>query len=119
MADPVNTEETRELIASDKVEGTAVYDYQGERLGSITNFMVDKRSGQAEYAVMQFGGFLGIGSDHYPIPWKMLKYDVDQGGYVVDLDADALNDAPRYQNDEPAYDADYDRQVYSHYGMTY
>ena len=64
MADAVNTDETRELIASNKVEGTAVYDLDGERLGTITNFMVDKRSGKAEYAVMQFGGFLGIGADH-------------------------------------------------------
>lgn len=119
MADSVNKDETRELIASSKVEGTAVYDIKGERLGTISNFMVDKRSGQAEYAVMQFGGFLGIGSDYYPIPWKMLNYDINQAGYVVDLSEDVLNDAPRYGNDEPAFDESYDRQVYGHYGVTY
>ena len=59
MAESLNTTETSQLIASNKVEGTAVFDRDGERLGSITNFMVDKRSGKAEYAVMQFGGFLG------------------------------------------------------------
>jgi len=68
MANSINTDETRELIASSKVEGTAVYDLDGERLGTITNFMVDKRSGQAEYAVMQFGGFLDVGADYYPVP---------------------------------------------------
>lgn len=120
MADDINTNETRELIASNKVEGTAVYDMGGDRLGTITNFMVDKRSGQAEYAVMQFGGFLGIGADYYPVPWSMLTYNVDQGGYVVDLDKDTLNDAPRYGDDaEPEYNADYDRQVYSYYGVIY
>ncbi len=119
MAESIDRNETRRLISSDKVEGTAVYDGSGERLGTITNFMVDKRSGQAEYAVMQFGGFLGIGSDYYPIPWRMLSYDVDQGGYVVDLDQDKLDDAPRYQSEEPDYDEAYDRQVYSHYGVTY
>jgi hypothetical protein len=119
MADAMNTDETRELIASDKVEGTAVYDLGGDRLGTINNFMVNKQSGQAEYAVMQFGGFLGIGADRYPIPWSMLRYNVDQGGYVVDLDKDRLQDAPRYSDSEPDYDADYNEQVYSHYGVTY
>src|SRR5262245_31424834 len=71
----VATDETDRLIASDKVEGTAVYNANGERLGSVCNFMVDKRSGQAEYAVMSFGGFLGIGDDYYPLPWKSLTYD--------------------------------------------
>jgi sporulation protein YlmC with PRC-barrel domain len=121
MADAVNTDETRELIASNKVEGTSVFDTSGERLGSIMNFMVDKRSGTAEYAVMQFGGFLGIGADYYPIPWQMLTYSTDQGGYVVDLDKDMLEDAPRYSDEssQPAYDEGYNQQVYSHYGVTY
>lgn len=120
MADTINTGETRELIASNKVEGTAVYDMGGERLGTVNNFMVDKRSGKAEYAVMQFGGFLGIGADYYPIPWKMLNYSTDRGGYVVDLDKDRLQDAPRFaDNDEPDYNAGYGQQVYSYYGVTY
>ena len=119
MADAINTNETRELIASDKVEGTAVYDQGGDRLGTIDNFMVNKQSGQAEYAVMQFGGFLGIGADHYPIPWSMLTYSTDHGGYVVDLDKDMLQDAPRYSDNEPDYNADYNQQVYSYYGVTY
>lgn len=119
MVDSINTDETRELIASNKVDGTAVYDFNGERLGTINNFMVDKRSGQAEYAVMQFGGFLGIGADYYPIPWSMLRYNVDQGGYVVDLDKDVLADAPRYADEEPEYNTAYNQQVYSYYGVTY
>lgn len=51
-----------DLIASDRVEGTTVYNRQGERLGHISNFMVDKRSGQVRYAVLSFGGFLGMGT---------------------------------------------------------
>ena len=120
MADAINTNETSELIASNKVEGTAVYNTSGEQLGTINNFMVDKRSGQAQHAVMQFGGFLGIGADYYPIPWKMLTYSTDHGGYVVDLDKDKLNDAPSYsETEEPDYNAGYGQQVYSHYGVTY
>ena len=97
-AGSVATDETDRLIASDKVEGTAVYNRQGERLGSVYNFMVDKRSGQVDYAVMSFGGFLGIGDSYHPLPWKALTYDTSQGGYVVDLDKDRLQGAPSYSS---------------------
>ena len=86
MNQDVRADETNELIASDKVEGTDVYNMQGESLGKIENFMVNKRSGKVEYAVLQFGGFLGIGSDYYPLPWNKLTYDNDKDGYVVDID---------------------------------
>jgi len=116
----IATDETDRLIASNKVEGTAVFDAQGEKLGTIYNFMVDKDSGQVEYAVLQFGGLFGLGADYYPLPWEKLSYDVDEGGYVVDIDKETLEDAPRYSEDsEPAYDQAYGEQVYGHYGLTY
>ena len=93
-ASSVATDETDRLIASDKVEGTAVYNRQGERLGEVHDFMVDKRSGQVEYAVMSFGGFLGIGQSYHPLPWQALTYDTHKGGYVVDLDKDRLQARP-------------------------
>ncbi len=92
----VETDETDRLIASNKVEGTAVYNRQGERLGDVYNFMVDKRSGQVAYAVLSFGGFLGMGESYHPLPWKVLTYDTSQGGYVVDLDQAHLREAPNY-----------------------
>lgn len=116
----IATDETDRLIASNKVEGTAVFDAQGEKLGTIYNFMVDKDSGQVEYAVLQFGGLFGLGADYYPLPWEKLSYDVDEGGYVVDIDKETLEDAPRYSDDsEPAYDRAYGEQVYGYYGLTY
>jgi sporulation protein YlmC with PRC-barrel domain len=120
MADTLITEESNRLISSDKVEGTAVFSRAGERLGSVKNFMVDKRSGKAEYAVLQFGGLLGIGSDYYPIPWKMLTYDTDQGGYVVDVDKTRLHNAPRYRTEhDQAYDDLYGREVSGYWGTAY
>ena len=108
------------LIASNRVEGTAVYNRAGEKLGRIENFMVDKVSGRSEYAVMSFGGFLGIGDDHHPIPWDKLSYDTGKGGYVVDLVRDKLTNGPKYRaGEEPAFDRDYDRRVYDYYGVTY
>ena len=111
-------DETDRLIASNKVEGTEVYNRQGDKLGSVYNFMVDKRSGQAEYAIMSFGGFLGMGESYHPLPWKVLSYATDKGGYVVDLDKDMLEKAPSYRTgDEPRYDRAYGEQVDSYYGV--
>ena len=78
MATDTKIDETHRLIASNKVEGTAVYNRQGEKLGSVYNFMVDKRSGKVEYAVMSFGGFLGMGDSYHPLPWSVLTYDTSQ-----------------------------------------
>jgi hypothetical protein len=92
--------ETFSLIASDKVEGTAVYGPDSKKIGSIENVMLDKRSGQVAYAVLGFGGFLGMGADHYPLPWAMLKYDEDLGGYIVNITKDQLEGAPKYSDDD-------------------
>jgi hypothetical protein len=116
----IATDETSRLIASNKVEGTAVYNTQQEKLGSIHNFMVDKVSGRAEYAVLRLGGLFGLGADYYPLPWDVLTYDTEQGGYVVDLDKSVLEKAPRYSDaDEPVFDGDYGGVVYGYYGLTY
>lgn len=108
------------LIASNRVEGTAVYNREGEKLGRIESFMVDKRSGQAEYAVMSFGGLFGLGHDHYPLPWNVLEFDPDKGGYVVNLDKEKLKEGPNFRaGEEPEFDRDYGRRVYDYYGAIY
>jgi hypothetical protein len=92
----VSTNETDRLISSEKVVGTAVYNRANENLGSVHSIMLDKISGQVAYAVMSFGGFLGIGERYHPLPWRVLNYDVQLGGYVVDLDRRRLEGAPSY-----------------------
>ena len=87
MASVNDPNDTRgRLIAADQVEGTSIYNRKGESLGSVEDVMIDKVSGRIAYAVAGFGGFLGIGNRHYPLPWDKLKYDTQMGGYVVDLD---------------------------------
>jgi len=109
-----------DVISSDRVEGTNVYNAGGDKLGSIDDLMIDKRSGQVRYAVLEFGGFLGIGTDRYPLPWNMLKYDTSLEGYVVPIDKSRLEDAPRYPEDRrPDYDDDYGRRVNDYYGVPY
>jgi hypothetical protein len=105
----VAIDETKRLIASSKVDGTPVYNRAGESLGSVLNFMVDKYTGQVAYAVMSFGGFLGLGESYHPLPWKALTYDTRLGGYVVDLDKDRLAEAPRHGAEE-------DRRLDDYYG---
>src|SRR5919205_2546753 len=90
----VATDETDRLISADKVEGTAVYNRMGERLGTVYTVMIDKYSGQVAYAVMSFGGFLGIGERYHPLPWRALTYDTRLGGYVVDITRGQLEGAP-------------------------
>ena len=110
----------RRLIASNRVEGTAVYNRAGEKLGRIESFMVDKRTGRAEYAIMSFGGLFGMGDNHYPLPWNVLTYEPDKGGYVVDLDKEKLKSGPSFKaGEEPDFDRDFDRRVFDYYGVVY
>jgi len=87
------------LIGSDKVEGTAVYGADKTKIGSIKRVMIDKVSGKVSYAVLSFGGFLGMGDDYYPLPWQSLKYDTELEGYVTGLTENQLKGAPKYENE--------------------
>jgi sporulation protein YlmC with PRC-barrel domain len=105
------------LIAAEKVEGTNVYNLQGDKLGTVDDIMIDKISGKAIYAVMSFGGFLGIGEKSHPLPWSTLKYDESKGGYVVNLDKTMLQKAPTYDRaSDFAWTPDYGRSVDKYYG---
>jgi PRC-barrel domain len=88
--------ETVSLIGSDKVQGTAVYGSDGETIGSIERVMIEKISGKVSYAVLSFGGFLGIGDDYYPLPWPSLKYNVELGGYQTLVPVEKIKGAPKY-----------------------
>jgi sporulation protein YlmC with PRC-barrel domain len=121
MADTdIEIDETAELIASNKVEGTAVYDRNGDRLGTIYNFMVDKVNGQVEYAVLSFGGLFGLGTEYYPLPWDRLTYEEELGGYRVDLVKEDLEEAPRYSAEEqPSFNRDYSERVDTYYDRNF
>jgi hypothetical protein len=116
-AQTLERRETASLIGSDKVEGTNVYRSNGDKIGAIERIMLDKQSGKVAYAVMSFGGFLGIGHDHYPVPWSLLTYNTRLGGYEVNISEQQLKGAPSYSNDN---DWDWEdrkraQQVYDYY----
>jgi hypothetical protein len=115
----IEAKEQGNLIGSDKVEGTAVYGADKTKIGSIERVMIDKMSGKVSYAVLSFGGFLGIGDDHYPLPWQSLKYDTGLGGYITGITEAQLKGAPKYGNDNAWNWADTTRTraVNDYYGV--
>src|SRR5438093_10897283 len=88
------TRQSHSLIASDRVEGTPVRRSNGDKIGTIQRLMIDKLSGNVAYAVLSFGGILGMGQKHAPIPWARLTYDTALGAYHVDLSDEELKQAP-------------------------
>ncbi len=91
--------ETHDLIGSDRVVGTSVYTSNGEKVGTIERVMLVKKTGQVAYAVLSFGGFLGLGNDYYPLPWVSLTYDESLGGYLTDVTQAQLEGAPKYTSE--------------------
>ena len=97
---PLESRETLALIGSDKVVGTAVYRSNGDKIGQIARVMIGKKSGKVGYAVMSFGGFLGIGEDYYPLPWSLLTYNPRLEGYEGNIPDAQLKGAPKYGTHE-------------------
>ncbi len=119
MTDPSDLDDVAErLIAASEIRGTSVYNTAGEKLGTVQDVLIDKGTGKAEYAIMGFGGFLGLGSRHYPLPWHTLTYEKDRGGYVVDVDRSLLEGAPSYDPEDISAweDPTYGRQLHDYYG---
>ena len=109
--------ETVSLIGCDKVESTPVYGADDRKIGTVQRVMIDKISGKVAYAVISFGGFLGMGEDYYPMPWASLKYDTSVGGYRVGVTEDQLKGAPKYnRNTEWDWsDRSRDKAIYDYY----
>jgi hypothetical protein len=104
-----------QLISSEDVEGTNVYGTNDTKVGEIDHLMIDKISGKVTYAVMSFGGFLGLGHSHYPVPWAALKYDPTLGGYRTGITEQQLRDAPEFSDDVWG-DRDWELRTHKHYG---
>ena len=106
-----------DLVSSENVEGTKVYSAtNSEKIGAINHLMIDKRSGRVAYAVMTFGGFLGLGENEYPVPWNALKYDTNLEGFVTGITADQLKNAPTLTDDQNWNDRAWETKLHQHYG---
>jgi hypothetical protein len=113
------------LIVASRVKGASVFNLEGERIGHVDDLSIERSTGAVRYVLMSFGGFLGIGDKLHPLPWSILKYDIERAGYTVPLSKAQLESAPSYSAEELAayggQDVDYREhlfQYYHQYGAT-
>jgi hypothetical protein len=103
------------LISTEDVEGAKVYDPSGAAIGEIDHLMIDRVSGNVRYAIMSFGGFMGLGHSHYPLPWNAIRYDQNRDGYIADVTEQQLKDAPEF-SDDWMKDRDWENRWHRHFG---
>jgi hypothetical protein len=112
-----DTEPTQLLIASNKTDAMKVRSRDGENIGTVYSFMVNKRTGEVAYAVLSLGGFLGIGKSFYPLPFELLAYEATGDEYRVTIDRRLLEGGPSWSNNAPTFDQAYADRVSSYYGV--
>lgn len=114
------TGHTSAILAS-KVKGTAVYNTAGDKIGHVEDVVLDKQSDHIMFAALGFGGVMGIGEKYYPVPWSVLDYSTDKGGYVVPMSKATLEKAPAYNLDDltkgDGQFSDIRQQSYSYYNV--
>jgi len=104
-----------QMISSEDVEGTQVYDAASKHIGAVDHLIIDKVSGQVAYAVIKFGGFLGLGHSHYPVPWGALRYELPLNGFRTNINEQQLQDAPAFSDDSWG-DRNWETRTHKHYG---
>lgn len=109
---------SHQLISSARVEGTPIFNPQGKKLGTVHSVMIHKTTGQVAYALLAFGGFLGVGSHVHPIPWQMLSYDARRHGYVADISREMIEDAPSLELDQTDRPTESERPMYAYWNFT-
>lgn len=111
----------RRTLSSTSLTGDKVVNTQNEDLGKIEDLMIDVETGRVAYAVLSFGGFLGIGDKLFAIPWAALRLDEASKVFILDVDKETLKSAPGFDKDNwpDLSSVDYARSVYSHYGQKY
>ena len=103
------------LLSTEDLQGTDVFGAAGDKIGSIDHLMVDRETGQVVYAVISFGGFLGLGESHYPVPWRALRYSDQQEGYLTNINEGMVRDAPAFSDDSYG-NREWERSLFRHYG---
>ncbi len=108
------------MMRSSTIVGSAVRNLKGDDLGKISELMIDVATGRIAYAVLAYGGFLGMGDKLFAIPWEALMKRSDERQFVLDLDGEALKTAPGFDRDHYPTTADTNwlSNVYTHYWYT-
>jgi sporulation protein YlmC with PRC-barrel domain len=120
-SDTTNTSGHAPVLSASSITGTKVLNPAGEQLGSIEDLMLDTDTGDIAYAVLSFGGFLGMGDKLFAIPWEALTIDTAAHSFVLDLDREKLEQAPGFDKDDwpTTADSTWMRDLHRHYGFEY
>lgn len=116
MTDTTQSPDKTLLIASNKVDEMAVRTREGDKLGHVYSYMVNKRTGTVTHAVLSLGGLLGLGKSYYPLPFELLTYNAVEDVYQVTIDRHLLEGGPSWSNNAPNFDQAYADRVASYYG---
>lgn len=108
---------TQSLIQSNRADTMQVDSRDGDRIGHVHAYMIQKRTGQALYVILAFGGFMGIGKAFYPLPFELLGYNPVEDRYVVTIDRRVLEGGPSWANNAPLFDQAYADRVAQCYGV--
>lgn len=108
-----------DLIGSDRVEGSAVYGRDGDKIGTVQRVMIEKRGGQARDVEISVGSFLGMGGELHSLPWEKFDYNTELDGYQLDVTEDELRGAPTYSetDSDTAYGRDYRTRSYEYWAV--
>lgn len=104
------------LVQSNETDAMKVKTREGEKVGSVHNYLINKRSGRAAYVVLTIGGFLGMGKAYYPLPFGLLAFDPSTDSYIVRIDRRVLEGGPSWASNPPLFDQAYANRVASYYG---
>jgi sporulation protein YlmC with PRC-barrel domain len=120
MAEPRAARYTDIVLAKKTVIGSNVVNSQNEDLGKIEDVVLDAASGRIAYAVLSFGGFLGMGDKYFAIPWNAIHFDVSKEHAVLNVDKNLLENAPGFDKDNwpNMADSTWGSRIYKHYGYT-
>jgi PRC-barrel domain len=108
------------LAVKQSIIGTKVVNANNEHLGKIEDIVIDSRDNRVSYAILSFGGFLGVGDKHFAIPWKVIDFKPAQHSAVLNVDKDRLKNAPGFHKDEwpDMSDRAWEAKVHAHYDQT-
>jgi len=106
------------LMGADTLIGNDVYNRDGEDLGDVKEIMLDMRSGRVSYAVLSFGGFMGMGEKLFAVPWDALKLDTENKRFTLNVNKQQLESAPGFDKDHwpDMADATWEKSIHAYYG---
>lgn len=117
---PTNGGPGPQLMGADTLNGNDVYNQKDEDLGDIKEIMLNMKTGRVSYAVLSFGGFLGLGEKLFAVPWDALKLDTENKRFVLNVDKESLEEAPGFDKDQWPNMADpaWAERIHTYYGTT-